>query len=184
MKIHILWVLYSYYHQNTLLYNTLVLGVLIFLGTSNTTRWWPGDFTIEAMVSYPVFRDQWNEHMIDTCTQWKQMRHEDIFPSKKKKKRPALHSPCLNKKKERKKTRKRKGEKMMKNSNFCWIGDSPLNQRCTLPPQWPSMPFNAPTFFPGVATACLIVHDGWKNEWTNSPSLMKSIKEWTHEQMM
>ena len=63
MKIHILWVLYSYYHQNTVLYNTLVLGVPggvpIFLGTSSTTRWRPGDFTIEAVVSYPVYRDQW-----------------------------------------------------------------------------------------------------------------------------
>ena len=58
MKIHILWVLYSYYHQNTVLYNTLVLGVPIFLGTSSTTRWRPGDFTIEAVVSYPVYRDQ------------------------------------------------------------------------------------------------------------------------------
>ena len=58
MKIHILWVLYSYYHQNTVLYNTLVLGVPIFLGTSSTKRWRPGDFTIEAVVSYPVCRDQ------------------------------------------------------------------------------------------------------------------------------
>ena len=40
-------------------YNTLVLGVPIFLGTPNTTRWRPGDFTIEAVVSYPVCRDQW-----------------------------------------------------------------------------------------------------------------------------
>ena len=56
MKIHILWVLYSYYHQNTVLYNTLVLGVPIFLGTSSTKRWRPGDFTIEAVVSYPVYR--------------------------------------------------------------------------------------------------------------------------------
>ena len=59
MKIHILCRLYSYHHQNTVLYNTLVLGVPIFLGTSSTKRWRPGDFTIEAVVSYPVYRDQW-----------------------------------------------------------------------------------------------------------------------------
>ena len=38
---------------------TLVLGVPIFLGTPSKTRWRPGDFTIEAVVSYPVYRDQW-----------------------------------------------------------------------------------------------------------------------------
>ena len=42
-----------------IIYNTLVLGVPIFLGTPNTTRWRPGDFTIEAVLSYPVCRDQW-----------------------------------------------------------------------------------------------------------------------------
>ena len=66
MKIRILWVLYPYYHQNTVLYNTLVLGVPIFLGTSSTKRWRPGDFTIEAVVSYPVYRDQcWEVVIMD-----------------------------------------------------------------------------------------------------------------------
>ena len=75
MKIHILWVLYSYYHQNTVLYNTLVLGVPIFLGTSSTKRWRPGDFTIEAVVSYPVYRDQWVK-----MTFWPLWPHHDVWP--------------------------------------------------------------------------------------------------------
>ena len=65
-------------------YNTLVLGVPIFLGTSNT-RWRPGDFTIEAVVSYPVFRDQCCKQRLLTfatfescyvCEQW------EFYPGK------------------------------------------------------------------------------------------------------